>query len=137
MRARPAYAMPLLLLLLCLGVLSMHTLGHHPGPMTGQSLSGHSVGDMVAGDMASDTSRAVVVRPVGHAPMAPMGDPMSVCLAILSALTLAVALLVLRAHREGVTTLPRNLSVVGSAGRGPPPRVPVGLLLADLAVLRN
>jgi len=134
MRALRAYPMLLMLLLLCAGVLGMHTLGHQPG-----HLPMHQTHAATAIAPAMSDDCCAVVGPVlsGHAPMGPMTDPTSVCLAILSALTLAIVFLLLRSGSGGVERLLRQLRALVPAGRGPPGARRVGLLLADLAVLRN
>lgn len=134
MRTPRAYPMLLMLLLLCAGVLGMHTLGH----MTPGHAHTYATGPAAVA-MTDDccTSSGGGAQVSGHRPMAPMGDPGSVCLAILTALTLAVVFLLLHVSRTGLDGLRSQLRSAAHPARGPPGRAPVGLLLADLAVLRN
>ncbi|GFJ96658.1 hypothetical protein Prum_103000 [Phytohabitans rumicis] len=64
-------------------------------------------------------------------------DPSGVCLAILVVFSVAalLAALLLRGGRRPSSNR-RRRRLVGPAGRGPPPPVPVGLYLANLSVLR-
>ncbi|MGY0237075.1 hypothetical protein [Longispora urticae] len=86
-------------------------------------------GSAVAGAGVGDAARAVAIVGLG------VGlDPMSVCLAILTAFTLLLVLAV--TSRLARTADAATLVSAGRAGsgRGPPKRR--GLLLADLSVLR-
>jgi hypothetical protein len=112
----------LLLLLLAVGVVSMHTLGHMaPG----------GAGSMSA-MTASQATMHVMVPAVQHPVMSPAGsaglphhplpgtDPMSVCLAVLGAFGL-FAVFVLAARRAGTATPGPGGPPDGySAGRAPP-----------------
>ena len=109
-----------LLFLLTLGVLGMHTLGH-----AGMSPS-------------MDTGMTAISGADKSNHHLPMTDPAEVCVAILAAVALIVSLLALTN-----TTGPADSAGRRAAGtavrsvRAPPPVKRVGLLLTDLAVLRN
>jgi hypothetical protein len=63
-------------------------------------------------------------------------DPLTVCVAILAGGLSVLLLVLLVADRPA--RMPDNHigAALGVAGRGPPPRSPLGLRLADLSVLR-
>ncbi|MFB6522691.1 hypothetical protein [Streptomyces sp. NPDC056401] len=155
---RPAVRWPRLLLFaaLLLGIASMHTLGHPTRahatedvpsvrfvPQGGHAPSGSAHGgppagvadgmaDMAAPATAGSTTIATTTAEAPRPPHTGM-DPMSVCLAVLVALTL----LVLGAGLAG----PRRAAPLGGAARAPgrsggPDPPPPRELLTLLAVLR-
>ncbi|MFD9358558.1 hypothetical protein [Streptomyces sp. NPDC060031] len=145
---------PLLLAALLLGIVTMHTLGH---PARGHAMEDAPAGHFVARTAAhapdhdggaSGTPAAVADHTAAGALLSGTGlglgtgtgtgtgtgmDPMSVCLAVLAALTL----LVLGAGLAG----PRRAAPLGGAARAPgrsggPDPPPPRELLTRLAVLR-
>jgi hypothetical protein len=129
----------LLLVLVAFGVAGMHTTGHPS--------DGHGTRIMVVSHEASAMQAPVMNAPVQVAgaglvvlPRSGGGgfDPSEVCLAILTAVGLAVliacALLAVRSVRGGGAPVP---AVLAALGRGPPPWRCHGLVLADLSVLRR
>jgi hypothetical protein len=143
---RSALPQILLLVLTALGVAGMHTMGHvgaghgthamqavqavHAGPHTATAPAATSM--IVAGPPAAPASLAVPHRGGGL-------DPTQMCLAVLtlvgSALLIAAALLAIGRPARSGTAL---RMVFAASGRDPPPRrPPIGLLVADLSVLRT
>ncbi len=128
----------LLLAVLALGVAGMHTLGHpHGGNAT--AMRGPTPVEAWSHHAAALTSLPAADGLIAtDAPVPPM-DPMNVCLAILTAVGIAITVLALlsistRARR---TTLPHGPVWTVSA-RGPPTCVPpLGRRLAALSVLRT
>lgn len=145
----------LLLFVLVSGVVAMHSLGH-PG-------TGHHAASLTFGPAPEPMSQPMAAAPrisiraavevgahTGHpgareqglVALAPTGvpgmDPFDVCLAVLTAFGLAALLrrllLTARSRAGAGSVLPGALAV---AGRSPPQRLPVGLVLADLSVLRR
>lgn len=125
-----------LLLLVTAGVFGMHTLGHAHSPMA--SHSSESV-TMYAAGMLSDGIQAVSgadrrANDGGH--QVPLTDPTDICIAVLVAALIAI--LVTAGRRSADSGGSSRASLLSVAGvRGPPPRPPIGLTVADLAVLRN
>ncbi|MET9022780.1 hypothetical protein ABZV93_22645 [Actinopolymorpha sp. NPDC004070] len=121
----------LVLGLLTLGVMGMHTLGHPS--------SHHAPADaaMAMGGEAPSITPGMHLLAPSHQPGAPgmALNPLSVCLGVLTALGLAIALRLVWLRRVRGTAARRSLAVGvgGSATRGPP-GWPVGLHLADLSV---
>jgi hypothetical protein len=113
-----------MLLLVTAGLFTMHTLGHFGPPA--QHGTRHAA-------MAADWPQAA---PVPDGPDMPMGSVV-MCVAILCGLTvLAVAAILLSRLRARSLMTQLSLHRVIDAVRGPP-TVPIGLTLADLAVLRT
>ncbi|WP_407839438.1 hypothetical protein ACE1OC_28690 [Streptomyces sp. DSM 116496] len=148
---RPAVRWTRLLLFaaLLLGIAGMHTLGHPTPahamedvpsvrfvPGAGHAPSGAAHGGRPVGampDTAAPAATAVAAAVEAPRPQHTGMDPMSVCLAVLGALTL----LVLGAGLAG----PRRAAPLGGAARGPgrsggPDPPPPRELLTLLAVLR-
>lgn len=129
----------LLIVLLVLGVAWMHTLGHsqdHPVPAAG---TGHmAVGASSVMAVADKATAAAVKLPTARSPMPPT-DPMDICLAVLTAIGLAVALVAHLATRRVGSRAPTAYgSSWTAATRGPPGRIPsTGRRLAILSVLRT
>lgn len=129
----------LLLVLVAFGVAGMHTTGH-PSDSHGirTMVVSHETPAMQAPAMNAPAQVAGVE--VVALPRSGGGgfDPSEVCLAILTAVGLAVliacALLAVRGVRGGGAPVP---AVLAALGRGPPPRPVLGLVLADLSVLRR
>jgi len=120
-----------LLFALTCGVFGMHTLGHEHGQADAHpamAVLAHPDGPHAGpgGERpASDGSHRL-----------PLTDPTDVCIAVLVA---ALVWALLRAALRAGAGRGRSVAAAPSewAVRGPPPRPGVGLLLADLAVLRN
>jgi hypothetical protein len=117
----------LLLVVLTLGVLGMHTLGHPSAEHGAASSSVMAVSHEVASGLSAAPSHR------------PMTDPMKVCLAILTAMGFAGVLIAL-------LSIARRCSATGAVccgvrticGRGPPsPVPPLRRRLATLSVLRT
>jgi hypothetical protein len=127
----------LMLLLVTTGVFGMHTLGHAgSGHVAGHPPVSMPVG--VAHAMDDGCCGAPAARALGgHAPGVPMSDPTAICLAILCAALLAVVVFPLRRNRQSGERRRDVAAAVSRTGRGPPGRPRLGLLIADLAVLRN
>ncbi|MCO1597578.1 DUF6153 family protein [Micromonospora sp. RHAY321] len=130
----------LLLVLLALGVAGMHTFGHGGG---GHTSSGH---DTTAVVMPHDRLASPVQDDSGHrALIAQIREPRSsgspdlglftVCLAVVGAFGLAIALALLRvrSHRERCEA--RTHLTVHRGGRSPPALL-LGLRVAAVSVLR-
>ena len=115
----------LLLLTLAAGIAMMHTVGHL-GP------GGHGA------HASSDASMAIDVC---HADLIGAGatlDPADVCVAILNASGLLTLLAgALLGARGWLVPAGDPRPVLGTAGRGPPVHVRLGLRVADLSVLRR
>lgn len=120
-----------LLFALTAGVFGMHTLGHehadaaaHPAMAMVAQVDGPHAPAGING-LASDGS---------HRP--PLTDPTDVCIAVLVA---ALAWALLRAALRAADGRSHSVATTtpAMAVRGPPLRSGMGLLLADLAVLRN
>jgi len=135
--------MLLMLLLVCAGLFGMHTLGHQPKHLAAHV---HADASPTAADPMAQPDRMAIgccvagngAALTGHTPAAPMHDPNALCLAILCAAAVTVLLLLVwrgRPVRGG--HLFAGYLPAGRAARAPPPRPRIGLLLADLAVLRN
>jgi hypothetical protein len=128
----------LLLVLVAFGVAGMHTTGH-PSDSHGirTMVVSHETPAMQA--PAMNAPAQVAGAEVVALPRSGGGfDPSQVCLAILTAVGLAVliagALLAVRSVRSGGAPVP---AVLAAWGRGPPPWRCHGLVLADLSVLRR
>ncbi|MGP3984892.1 DUF6153 family protein [Streptomyces sp. KR80] len=151
-RAAGAWGHLLLMLVLAFSVFAMHTLGH-PDDQSGAhagALSAHSAAaepKAMGPDHSTETGDAhsfvltMEEREHGAASLntqVPSDgmDSMSVCLAVLSSLLLAVLLrLALARERLGWTNL--TAAVLASLRpEAPPPRGPSGPSLAQLSVLR-
>lgn len=139
MPRRSTVPQTLLLILTALGVAGMHTMGHIG--------AGHGMLAMRAEPNTATApivdSMAVAVQSVALPRMAvphPGGspDPTQMCLAVLtlvdSAFLIASALLAVGRLALYGTALQ---AVFAASGRDPPCRPPVGLLIADLSVLRT
>jgi hypothetical protein len=145
---RSALPQILLLVLTALGVAGMHTMGHvgaghgthamqavhtvHAGPHTATAAAPAAAAMIVAGPPVALAGIAVPHRGGGL-------DPTQMCLAVLtlvgSALLIAAALLAIGRPARSGTAL---RMVFAASGRDPPPRrPPIGLLVADLSVLRT
>ncbi|MEV4906648.1 DUF6153 family protein [Streptomyces albidoflavus] len=133
----------LLLAALLLGVLTMHTLGHPTGDHGGAHGAAHGPGTVAASGAAEHHSPAagiaagaVTGTPDSSDPL-PGTDPLSVCLAVLAALTLG---LLLRAGGLlGGGAAPGSAARVlltGRRGAQWPIAPPTRLALARLSVLR-
>jgi len=135
----------LLLLLLAFGVAAMHTLGHPGGGHCAASPAAQPMTDPAgASARAATESHATGSHPgalqqllVGVAPPCGAGiDPFDLCLAVLTAVGVAALIRLLPAARYGSgagAPVPLALAVAGCG----PPRPAVGLVLADLSVLRR
>lgn len=112
----------MLLVLLAFGVAGMHTLGHPADHPT----AGHAIHSVVQAAASGDMPDRMGMNPA------------DVCLAVLTVfgLLVLVSALLRQARRvaDSTTALP---SAAIPAGRGPPTRTGMGLILADLSVLRN
>ncbi|WP_440571764.1 hypothetical protein [Streptomyces sp. KR2] len=137
----------LLLAALLLGVLTMHTLGHPTGDHGGAHGAAHGPGTVAAAPAGSGAAEhhspaagiaagAVTGTPDSSDPL-PGTDPLSVCLAVLAALTLG---LLLRAGGLlGGGAAPGSAARVlltGRRGAQWPIAPPTRLALARLSVLR-
>jgi hypothetical protein len=129
----------LLIVLLALGVAWMHTFGHsqdHPVPAAG---TGHMAAKAFPVMAAPDQATAAAVQlPTVKSPMPPT-EPMDICLAVLTAIGFAVALVARLATRKiGSGTPTRYGPAWTTATRGPPGRIPsTARRLASLSVLRT
>ncbi|MET7362965.1 hypothetical protein ABZS76_31675 [Streptomyces sp. NPDC005562] len=155
-RGRTGYGQLLLLAALLFGIVTMHTLGHPSGghegaaPAAGASsmamgrqlgaghdpgglgLGGHALGERGLGERGGRVAVTVAADPAPHGGMSM--DPLSVCLAVLGAVTL---LLLVRAGllRPGGAFAPSPAPRrIRHALRPDPP--PPRILLAHLSVLR-
>ncbi|RKR91551.1 hypothetical protein BDK92_5951 [Micromonospora pisi] len=148
--ARPLLRL-LLLVAVAFGVASMHTLGHVSGERhasAGRNMSmaptSHAVGDrMTALDgftvapMDTATVRVGWVRAGdGGGSGVPHGDPLSVCLAILTALGMAVLVAAALRAIWSPSLIGSDVVYITSPSRAPP-RLRVGLRIADLSVSRT
>jgi Family of unknown function (DUF6153) len=128
----------LLLIVLALGVMGMHTLGHPSGEHRADAIPA------AAPVMTSLHHAATVTEGVAAGgfsatpPHMPPTDPMKVCVAILTAMGLAAMLLaLLTMSRRGSGTRAVDGGAQTSCGRGPPtPVPPLPRRLAALSVLR-
>ncbi|NUR71048.1 MAG: hypothetical protein HOU81_09515 [Hamadaea sp.] len=145
MRTRRSGPLLLLLLLLAAGVAGMHTLGHashtpahNPVHSSAMSAAVSAGSGMSAESRGADRPGTVIRWESGSGHGGPMTDPTVMCLAILGGVALIAFVLVLLVRRlAGSGVRPAQpIAVRNLFGRGPP-RTPVGLLLADLSVLRN
>ncbi|MFE6718279.1 DUF6153 family protein [Streptomyces albidoflavus] len=136
----------LLLAALLLGVLTMHTLGHPAGEHGSAHGAAHGAGTVAAAPAApmgsgaaehhSPTTGAPTGTPDSSDPL-PGTDPLSVCLAVLAALTLG---LLLRAGgllwRGAALGSAARVPLTGRRGAQWPIAPPTRLTLARLSVLR-
>ncbi len=130
----------LLLVLVAFGVAGMHTMGH-PSDSHATMTMAASHGTPAMPEPAMNAAAPIHVAGVALVGLPTPGggslDPTEVCLAILTAVGLAVliacALRAVRAAGGGVAPVP---AVFAALGRGPPPPA-LGLVLADLSVLRR
>ncbi|NUO59138.1 MAG: hypothetical protein HOV78_20955 [Hamadaea sp.] len=149
MRAQRSGPLLLLLLLLAAGVAGMHTLGHAShatthSPGMSAHVSAHvsavvSAGSGMSAESWGEIRPGTVIRwESGSGHHGPMTDPTVMCLAVLGGVALiAFALILLFRKAAAARVRPTQPPARGNnLGRGPP-RTPVGLLLADLSVLRN
>ncbi|MEU2311359.1 hypothetical protein [Streptomyces albidoflavus] len=141
----------LLLAALLLGVLTMHTLGHPTGDHGGAHGAAHGPGTVAAAPagsgaaehhspaagIAAEAAAGAVTGTPGSSDPLPGTDPLSVCLAVLAALTLG---LLLRAGGLlGGGAAPGSAARVlltGRRGAQWPIAPPTRLALARLSVLR-
>ncbi|MBF4136859.1 hypothetical protein CLM85_16330 [Streptomyces albidoflavus] len=137
----------LLLAALLLGVLTMHTLGHPTGDHGGAYGAAHGPGTVAAAPAVSGAAEhhspadgiaagAVTGTPGSSDPL-PGTDPLSVCLAVLAALTLGLLLraggLLWGGAAPGSAA---RLLLTGRRGAQWPIAPPTRLALARLSVLR-
>lgn len=132
----------LLLLAVVAGLLTMHTVGHvgshaaaahsvaAASPAKGHGSADHAPMSAAVADLGAD----VVQK--GGSPALP-GDLTALCMAILSAIATIVAALILLRRRRQPTAAAFQLGGAVAAGSRAPPRPGIGLLIADLSVLRN
>jgi hypothetical protein len=135
----------LLPVLVALGVVCMHTLGHGSGQQHASAAgSTHAEAHVDDMSMASAASPALTQSTVGSA-VSPTGPhpgmpliPLSVCMAILATALILLHLVLVRlaSRRPLRRSSDRHFAVIGAAGRGPPPRR-LGLRLAHLSVQRT
>ncbi len=130
----------LLLVLVAFGVAGMHTMGH-PSDSHATMTMAASHGTSATRSPAMNAAAPIQVAGVELVGLPIPGggfDPTEVCLAILTAVGLAVllacALGAMRAAGGGVAPIP---AVFAALGRGPPLRPALGLVLANLSVLRR
>jgi len=135
MRTLGIRPMLLMLLLLCAGVLGMHTLGHQSEHLAFPPAHAHAAAMSVAADDCCGHPQATALS--GHNPTAPMSDPTAVCLAILCAVALIIAFFLLRRRTADLARSGSRQMLMRYTGRAPPGRPRLGLLIADLAVSRN
>jgi hypothetical protein len=125
-----------LLLLVTAGVFGMHTLGHAHSPMAShgsESATLYAAGMLSVGIHARpDADRRA--NEGDH--QAPLTDPTDMCIAILVAALIAVLVAASRRYADSGGSSRALLSSVAGV-RGPPLRPLIGLIVADLAVLRN
>jgi hypothetical protein len=127
----------LLLVLVAFGIIGMHTTGHsgvgHGGAIVAED---HQVG-AGAPMRAAPASAGIVLMPEGMPAGIDM-DQWRVCLAVLTGVAVFV---LIAALLRGTGRLPGwaapPSSATSTAGRDPPLRPPIGLLLTDLSVLRT
>ncbi|MEV0647370.1 hypothetical protein AB0I28_19080 [Phytomonospora sp. NPDC050363] len=121
--------MPRLLLLIAvvLGLGWMHTIGHHGG---GHAPVAHGGADHVVHEPAEPTGAS----PTLAAPAPSPAVSVEMCLAVLTAAVLVVALLAVRVRRADLAA--RRRRTPAAAGHGPPRLIPRGLVIAELTVLR-
>ncbi|MGW5881988.1 DUF6153 family protein [Streptomyces koyangensis] len=131
----------LLLAALLLGVLTMHTLGHPAGEHGNAHGAAHGAGTVAAAPAATMGSGAAehhspTGTPDSSDPL-PGTDPLSVCLAVLAALTLGLLLragaLLWRGASPGSAA---RVLLTGRRGAQWPIAPPTRLTLARLSVLR-
>ncbi|MEV6965060.1 DUF6153 family protein [Hamadaea sp. NPDC051192] len=137
MRARRSGPLLLLLLLLAAGIAGMHTLGHAAHGPTHAPMSAmptHAPMSAMPADHAAPGMAAGWESGSGR--HGPMTDPTVMCLAILGGVALLAVALLLRLQRSTASGVRPPQPAARESGRDPP-RTPVGLLLADLSVLRN
>ncbi|MGA4848497.1 DUF6153 family protein [Streptomyces sp. G5(2025)] len=141
-RKRTGHGQLLLLAALLLGIVTMHTLGHPSGehPSAAHTSGGHGASHGAASHRSPGPDMVLELK--SESPpqdgAAGMGmDPLSVCLAVLGALTLVLLLWLL--VRAGLSRPGGTLARAPTTGRpnaprpeAPPPRVP----LSRLSVLR-
>jgi hypothetical protein len=123
----------LLLVAVALGVAGMHTMGHpSDGHATMAMTASHETPVMLAPTEFDGAQLVALPRSGGGF------DPSEVCLAILTAVGLAMliawALLAVPYPSRRLVPVPAALAALG---RGPPPWRCHGLMLADLSVLRR
>lgn len=138
-----------LLIAVAFGVAGMHTLGH--AGMEHASF-GHAAMPAISAPWAAPTGAGVhggalaamhdVVAGRGFSDAGegrgsgPDVNPFSVCMAVLTALAMAVLVAAALQAARVRTTANRPAPPVASPSRAPPP-VPLGLRIADLSVLRT
>jgi hypothetical protein len=131
---RTSKAWPSLLMLLFVtgGLFTMHTLGHFTDGAAMRS--GQTAASMIIAEPDEGEPAALTESP--GKPSMPMGGIVA-CVAILCGLTvLAMAAMLHGRARLRHLAMPSLASVVMDAVRGPP-KIRIGLAIADLAVLRN
>ena len=131
----------LLLLLVTVGLFTMHTLGHagphdpsmhsHSWALAASSASSaHAQPDMTSDDRGQKQAGESPDRPL------PFGS-LAVCMAVLATLVvLVIAALLINRAAGWTPRLARLARQAADMVRGPP-GVPIGLLIADLSVARN
>lgn len=136
MAARRAVRL-LLLVLVAFGIIGMHTTGHSGVGRGGAITAEVHQGGAGAPMRAAPASAGIVLTPEGM----PAGmdiDQWRVCLAVLTAVAafVLIAALLRRVGRLTGRAAPPSVGT-STAGRDPPVRPPIGLLLTDLSVLRT
>ncbi|MEJ3742549.1 DUF6153 family protein [Actinomycetes bacterium KLBMP 9797] len=130
----------LLIVLIAVGVASMHTLGHPAGGGHGGAAhpAAHGGHQPPAISAAHETATMVVAaRDTVLRGMGMTLDPSTMCLAILVAFALAVLLAaLLAAVRRRLPAEWQRRGTMASAGRGPPQTIPLGLRVTNLSILR-
>jgi hypothetical protein len=124
-------------MLVASGVAGMHTLGHPTSDGRGGSVD-HSImlvsREPMVEAVVADMTAAVQMDTRGTGMRL---DPLNVCLAILVGGLLLLLVARLLAHRRSCPLFGRIRPAPARSGRGPPPRSPLGLRLADLSVQRT
>jgi hypothetical protein len=142
----------LLLVAVALGVAGMHTLGHVSGEghlSMGAGMPVATTSHATAADSMAPLDKPALATPHGlvvnlrwtHAgdgdgPGVPDGDPLSVCLAVLAALGMAVLVAAALRAVWSPSLLGSRAALITSPSRAPPP-LRLGLRIADLSVLRT
>lgn len=129
---QPRWALVGVPLLVVFGIFWMHSIGHSPTGHDGPAMAASHAAMSAAA--THDTQAAMIAVLAPSQPETGMA-PMALCIAILTALVIAVGLTAMRVRSQGSRWTSPGARCTPGAGRGPP--VLFGLLVADLSVLRN
>jgi hypothetical protein len=121
----------MLLVALAVGVLGMHTVGHHP------YLGGSRLESAMADLRHAPVAPAHQQSPSGSDGHGRGVDAFAVCLAVLGAGVVLASLSMLRRCRRELTVSARVRHLTRGRGCGPLPRPPLGLQMTAVSVLRT